>query len=318
MYRNSMHRYRLLPLLMLSLVTSSSSLAAESGDHTLRYRGWIQEMKGAERGPFSRIRWFCSDGTILPPEAYACRDHGGGHQHGEWSERTRELRDNGYFIGTVLAGLDRGTFLAYPAVRDRYAQLLVERFLATFDDGWIYRKARFYRGALQEEDEREAARQLLIAMAAQPQWTGTGFLALRTGVRLLPHGRETASLQRVRQLAASLSEQDDGFRPLRAKIHGAPGADDADQVRRYAAGLGDPAAREPYLELADEIDRIYRAAPLEQELETLAESYTAAPWLQNLLRESAGRLRADGSAHNRFTASGALLAHLSLVALYGR
>jgi len=309
MYRDLLRRYRFLPLLMLSLVLTSS-LAAEPGDQTLRYRGWIQAMKEAERGPFSGIRWFCSDGAILPPEAYACRDHGGGHQHGEWSERTRELRNNGYFIGTVLAGLDRGTFLAYPAVRDRYAQLLVERFLTTFDDGWIYRRARFYRGALQEEDEREAARQLLMAMAAQPQWTGTGFLALRSGVRLLPHGRESASLQRVRQLAASLAEQDEGFRPQRAKIHGAPGAEDADQVRGYAAGLRDPAARVPYLELADEIDRIYRATPLEQELETLAERYTAAPWLQNLLRESAGRLRADGSANNRYATSGALLARL--------
>ena len=41
------------------------------------YRSWITEMKGQERGPFSRIRWFCADGTVLPPRPYACRDHGG-------------------------------------------------------------------------------------------------------------------------------------------------------------------------------------------------------------------------------------------------
>ena len=33
------------------------------------------------------------------------------------------------------------------------------------DDGWIFRKARYYRGAVQEEDERKAARELLVALA---------------------------------------------------------------------------------------------------------------------------------------------------------
>ena len=43
-------------------------------------------------------------------------------------------------------------------VADAYAQLLVEKFLIASDDGWILRSAQFYRGAVQEEDERKAAR----------------------------------------------------------------------------------------------------------------------------------------------------------------
>ncbi|MBI4512705.1 MAG: hypothetical protein HY702_01220, partial [Gemmatimonadetes bacterium] len=31
----------------------------------------IQKMKSAERGPFSRVRWYCADGTVQPPRAYA-------------------------------------------------------------------------------------------------------------------------------------------------------------------------------------------------------------------------------------------------------
>ena len=41
-------------------------------------RGIVAAMKVNPRGPFSRIRWFCADGTILAPKAYACVDHGGG------------------------------------------------------------------------------------------------------------------------------------------------------------------------------------------------------------------------------------------------
>ena len=59
-----------------------------------------------------------------------------------------------------------------PAVADLDAlrMLVVERFLIGWDDGWIFRRALFYRGAIQEEDEREGARSLLLAMGARAAW----------------------------------------------------------------------------------------------------------------------------------------------------
>ncbi|NKB89260.1 MAG: hypothetical protein GKS06_13665 [Acidobacteria bacterium] len=51
-----------------------------SGDETLLVRDALLEMKERDRGPFERLRWFCADGTILPPRPYACREHGGGLQ----------------------------------------------------------------------------------------------------------------------------------------------------------------------------------------------------------------------------------------------
>jgi hypothetical protein len=54
-----------------TLVLSIAALACDAAD--VRHPGvdpqhanWIREMKSAERGPFSRIRWFCKDGQILP------------------------------------------------------------------------------------------------------------------------------------------------------------------------------------------------------------------------------------------------------------
>jgi hypothetical protein len=290
----------------LTIALSAHSAADNSESD---FHAWIEAMKTSERGPFERIRWFCNDGSVLPPTAYACQPHGGGHQHGEWSARTRELRDSGYLVANVLAGLDADEFLGGEGAPDAFAQMLIERFLISADDGWIFRRALFYRGAIQEEDEREGARRLLTEMASRQEWIGPRYTALRTGARMLPHGKDSASVQKVRQMSASLSDRDEGFRPLRAKIHGAPGADDADRVRAYAAGLPE-AQRQPFLELAEEIDRVYQAAPLDQDLTALAAKFTAAPWLRELLNTAAADWRQDFSAANRFAVSGRLLADL--------
>ena len=97
------------------------------------------------------MRWFCKDGTVFPPKEYACRDHGGGHQHGAWSNHTVTLRDSGYLIANLLAGFDPEAATARPGFLDFYNQLLIEKFLLEVDDGWILREALFYRGAIQEE-----------------------------------------------------------------------------------------------------------------------------------------------------------------------
>ena len=293
----------------LLLALPAAPLIAAEGADSEKYRGWIEDMKEAERGPFERIRWFCNDGTVLPPKAYACGPHGGGHQHGEWSERTQTLREHGYYVANLMAGIDADAFVQDADAPDRLAQMLIERFLVSADDGWIFRRALFYRGAIQEEDEREGARSLLRRMAVDADWVERRYALTRTAVRMLPHGADSASVQKVRQMSASLSDRDAGFKPLRAKIHGAPAAADAERVRDYAAGLAE-GARTPYLELAAEIDRVYQAAPLQQSLQSLAEQYTAAPWLQDLLNGAAAELERDASAAQRFTVTAKLLADL--------
>jgi hypothetical protein len=287
-----------------------STIANEQEPANDTYRAWIDEMKGLERGPFSRLRWFCNDGTVMPPHAYACKDHAGGHQHGELSSNTIELRSNGFLVANVLAGLNAKAMIDDPGFRNQYAQILIERFLMSADDGWIFRRALYYRGAIQEEDERAAARELLTEMSSRPYWIGPGFAALRAGVRTLPHGTNSASIQSVRQVSASLSDKDPGFKPLRAKIHGSPGAEDADSVRKYVETLGASVDRQPYIDLAIEIDGIYRAAPLGDQLNSMAARYTAAPWLQEMLRGYAASLGVNASAEVRFSNTGRLMADL--------
>ena len=301
----------LLAGMVLLVQTATASSEPPAGAQSFeQYRQWIGAMKSHPRGPFKRIRWFCNDGSILAPKPYACVEHGGGHQHGEYSDRTVELRSQGYRIATLLAGVDSAMLLASPEFLDIWNQMLVEKFLVATDNGWILRRALFYRGAIQEESERASARALLIELLGQPDWIGFRYPSLRIGVRMLPHGEDTASVQKVRQLSASLSEQDPGFKSLRSKIHGAPDAGDASKVREYAASVTDEELLRQYQELAEEIDQIYQAAPLQEQLEVHAKHFASAGWLQSILRTAAAELVRDNTTDHQYRITAGLLAAL--------
>jgi hypothetical protein len=297
----------------LLLVFCAVALAADrpaSDADAARFRAWIVEMKAGPRGPFASIRWFCKDGRVLGPQDYRCAEKGQGWQHGDWSDRTRQLRAAGYFVATLLAGVDADSLLASASFDEFYAQLLIERFLIAADDGWILRQARFYRGAIQEEDEREGARRLLTALASRPDWAERRFLALYTGVKLLPHSADSPTAQRMRNQAAALAGADAGFETLRAKIHGAPDLSDAAAVRAYAARQADAAVRAQAIALAAEIERLFAPRPLPELLDANLRAFESAPAVLGALRQTRDQLHKDSGAGARFLATSGLLAAL--------
>ncbi len=302
--RKSLKLFILLTLFNVSLISNHALADPEL------YQGWIQDMKLNPKGPFVSVRWFCNDGEILPPKAYACAKRGGGVQHGKLSKQAEQLRQEGYWVANLLAGVDTKQFIAKADFIDRYNQLLIEKFLISSDNGWILQKALFYRGAIQEEDEREGARQLLLALIAKPEWIGLRYPALRIGAQLLPHGEDTASVQKVRQMAASLADKDSGFKGLRVKIHGSPDASDAQSVRVYAEKISATDGKKIYLELADEIDRVYQAPPLPELLESNAKIFSGGPWLQKLLRDAAEQYQAAGTVYQQYACTSQLLEDL--------
>ena len=226
----------LLPLVIGILLTGTAAAALPEPAELQR---WIQDMKESPKGPFQGIRWFCADGTVQPPKAYACAERGGGIQHGLRTDRAERLRDGGYVIASLLADLDASDFAGEAADLDSLKQILIERFLIQADDGWIFRGARSYRGAFQIEDEAAAAGATLLAMARDPAWRGAArFMLFREAVRLFPRKADSTSATEVRQLAIVIANKDTGFAALRAKIHNAPDASDAQRVREYAASAG--------------------------------------------------------------------------------
>ena len=97
-----------LPLLLapLALSLSLSPAAASQNPESSELQHWVQEMKDSPKGPFQGIRWFCADGSVQPPKAYACSERGGGIQHGLWTERVESMRADGYTIANLLAPIE--------------------------------------------------------------------------------------------------------------------------------------------------------------------------------------------------------------------
>ena len=265
-------------------------------------------MKAASRGPFERIRWFCFDGSILPPKEGACVEHGGGVQHGEWNARTRAIREQGYLIANLLTDLNTLKFVgAYPQL-DVLRQVLLEQFLILNDDGWVFRQARFYRGALQVEDERAAARLLLLAMVQDPDWLDPArYLLLREAARLLPVGTEPPTAATVRQLAIEIADADPDFQTLRVKMHGLPDASDPQRVRDYAARQGLSKLSGQYRRLAAELDTLYAPRTAVLQLEALISESGSKP-IAPILNEIIAGLRdaPDLQARLRSAAEAAL------------
>ena len=105
-------RLGLLPCLLIGVAVQ---VAQSQTGNVATYRQWVQEMKLADRGPFSRIRWFCKDGTIHEPRPYACGDRGGGAQHGEWTDKVKQMRAAGYRIANIYEDLDIAAFVTESA-----------------------------------------------------------------------------------------------------------------------------------------------------------------------------------------------------------
>lgn len=259
-------------LVALALVLQPSFARAAGLPSDAVLSEWVEGMKTAPRGPFERLGWFCNDGSVRGARA-GCEGHGGGIQHGVWNDRAKTMRSNGIYVANVIAELEPETFTGPNPDLAQLRQILLERFLMEFDDGWVLRVTRSYRGALQAEDEELAASKVILAMMADPQWADDSrYYLLRETVRALPRemrpGKVTSS--EVRSEALRVANLDSGFMPLRVKIHGIPDAGDAKSVREYARTKGKRALAADYEGLATMIDQLYQGRAAAQDVLELA------------------------------------------------
>lgn len=274
------------------------------------FRGWIETMKASNKGPFARIRWFCKDSSVLPPKPYACGSHGGGFQHGERTLHTQLLRSLGYQIANILADLEPNGIVDKPGYSDALNQIIVEQFLIAVDDGWILRKARYYRGVLQSEDESRGARRLLLGLAANNEWITKGYLPLRMAARSLPHGIVTRSVMKVRQHALALSEKDRDFMPIRYKIHIKPDRSDAARVRSYAAKINNHQLAQEYIHLAAELEKVYTPESTLQHLDSLYHKLASYREIGNVLKTGTKERLTHRDPSVRFAMTAELMAVL--------
>jgi hypothetical protein len=291
--------------LALAATTGAGPATAEQAE----LGALIEAMKENPRGPFSRIRWFCEDGEVLPPKPYACAEHGGGRQHGEWSDDTRRVRAAGYPIANVLAALGVEDFGETPEAQRQFRFLVLEQFLIDADDGWILRQARYYRGAFQVEDEEASAYEFLSRLARQPAWQTHRYPLLVEAVRLVPHGGDGVSHAEVRGMATALNEKDPGFGELRNKIHGRPDPADAARVRDYARTAGKPELQDDYAALAAAIDALSKRPDPDPMLEAYASKVRDAA-LASDVRRGAAALRSASDPATQLEALAGLMGTL--------
>ena len=297
-------------LLWSAFILAPQGILAAPLPDTDTLREWIVEFENSPKGPFQNIKWFCKDGSVLPPKAYACRDHGGGIQHGELNARAKRMRAGGYEIATVLASVDANQFVGSDADLIGLKQILLERFLIGWDDGWIFRGARSYRGALQIEDEEASSQRIVTGMLGDPQWRQPErYMLLRETVRLLPLERDAQSASVVRQLASQISAKDKAFTPLRAKIHNVPDAGDAKRVRDYAKAKGKKELSGRYEELASDIDSLYAEGGASKTVLALAAAVKDSA-LKKALEKGGAELARSTDPSERLGTSSHLLAVL--------
>ena len=112
----------------------------------------VEKFKQDPRGPFKDIRWFCKDGTFVVPREGTCP--GGGVQRARYKDEVVALaKSNHVFLGQILSTTPKEEFWDATNNNSRLKQYQLEKYLRSVEDGWVLRKAQFYRGAYQVEDE---------------------------------------------------------------------------------------------------------------------------------------------------------------------
>ncbi|PHN04699.1 PEP/pyruvate-binding domain-containing protein [Flavilitoribacter nigricans] len=184
------------------------------------------------RGPFKDIRWFCKDGSVIPPKE-KCPEPGG-VQRARYKDEVAALAKNQHiFIGQILSNTPKEDFWDAANQHARLKQYQVEKYLRAVDDGWIWRKAQFYRGAVQVEDEENWGVEFFQWLLNDQQVWEEDFFLVRQAAKDIPHQGDNNRSQTVRALSKEISDTYLPFQDLRVKIHGQPEAADIQRVRGF-------------------------------------------------------------------------------------
>jgi hypothetical protein len=323
--RITLFRFLLLPILL------SPPLFGREGGFPLRpltdgenveVRRALSRMKENPRGPFQRLRWFCNDGTVHAPQGTPCRERGGGHQYAEPSRTALRLAELDFHVVTFLQALSYDRFLDAGRDHHRLRELVVQQYLLETDDGWVLRRARYYRGARQIEDEQHRGDEFLEKLFSDPDWTARNFLLASQLVAVVPHsGQAGASNRRVRNLVQELAEMDESFHPLRVKIHAFPSAEDLETVEeRLRLFVGSELIRSRLIELRDALRAQYADEELVPGLREFAERLSAAGASSRIVTD-VGRLEralSGSDVHSTVGRLAALCRDLRLETMRGR
>lgn len=220
----------------------------------------IEAFKKDAKGPYQQIMWFCPDGSKVPPRE-RCPEPGGVQRatYKQWVETLG--KNNHIYFGQILAATDFARFLDAENQYSRAKQYQIENYLEGIDNGWIQQKAKFYRGAFQDEDENAWGEKFLKWTLEEESLDLTNFFLLRQWFKNIPHKAETANIKKVRALSLEIADSIPSFMNIRVKIHGQPEASDIDAVKEFKqknAGKLSAANEAKLDELVKEMQLLFR------------------------------------------------------------
>lgn len=194
----------------------------------------IENYKQDERGPYYRIKWFCKDGSIRDPKD-PCPDHiGGGIQHASYKTEVTDLaKKHHVYLGNILSFYTYDEFWDQSDNHSRVKQYQLVKYLSTVDDGWIYKKGRYYRGAMQSEDEEAWGKEFYTSILANNKALSSDYYLLRESLKDIPHEGDSNTAQLIRSQSKVLADEIPDFMKIRIKIHGNPDATDIQAVEDF-------------------------------------------------------------------------------------
>lgn len=224
-----------LTAIFVALVLFPAFLTAQKPLDNAAIRAMIEKYKADARGPYRDIRWFCPDGTYgVPRTENPCADMKKAVQRARYRDEVIDLgKTNHVFLGQILSTTPKEDFWDAENYNARLKQYQLEKYLRAVDDGWVLRKAQFYRGAYQVEDEEAWGIDFFNWLLTKDEVAESQFFLLRQAAKDIPHQGDDSRTQQVRALSKTISDKYTPFTDLRVKIHGQPEPGDIAKVKAF-------------------------------------------------------------------------------------
>lgn len=216
--------------LLILCLTAPVLIAAQAKDNN-QIKTLVEQYKKDQKGPYKDIRWFCKDGTTRPPQE-RCPEPG--MQRARYKDDVISLaKTNHIFFGQIMATTDPVAFWDDANNQSRLKQYQLQNYLFRTDNGWVLRKAQYYRGAFQAEDEETWGREFFHWLLTDDAKLRQHFYLIREAAKDIPHQGDDSKTQLIRSLSKEISDSVPSFLNLRVKIHGQPEPSDIDQVKTF-------------------------------------------------------------------------------------
>lgn len=218
-------------LLFTVFAISTGSIAQKKDDATIAKM--ITEFKADVRGPYKDIRWFCKDGSFVEPKSI-CPN--GGNQRARYKDNVVALgKSNHVYLGQILSTTSIEAFWDKDYNQSRLKQYQLEQYLKGVDNGWVNRKAQYYRGAYQAEDEQAWGIEFFLWALTDTNKIRSNYFLLRQSAKDIPHAADNNTAQKVRAISKEISDVFIQFMDLRVKLHGQPDEGDIQRVKDFRA-----------------------------------------------------------------------------------